>query len=108
MVDVCLRLSDDHFGTRNDVDMWWNIEELLEDAVYDAGVGLKGGSEAGGGYRVYFFNGPDADAMFEVLARLVAEHWNVPETYIEKMFGSPDARRERVDLTESGWVPGVV
>ncbi|MFF7250710.1 hypothetical protein ACFZBU_43410 [Embleya sp. NPDC008237] len=63
-----LRLAEDGFGTQHQRAAVRRVEARLTDAIDQAGVGEFDGHEFGGGEVVFYAYGPDADALFAVMA----------------------------------------
>ncbi len=95
-------LSDDEFGRRNERFSLTQLEHRIIAAIEDAGVGEHDGHEVGGGTFVLYSYGPDADQLWEVIARVLREVDLPRGVYAIKRYGEPDdpaAGEERVGVT---------
>lgn len=72
------RLSDDDFGTVNEREALFELEDSLRGAIEAARVGELDGHEFGGGEAVVFMYGPDADRLFSTVAALLRSHGSGP------------------------------
>ena len=66
---VHLRLSDAHFGTRQEMDAIHALSERLEAKILEAKAGEFDGDEFGQRECTLYMYGPDADALFVAIER---------------------------------------
>lgn len=71
-VIVHLRLSDDQFGAESEREAIFYLEDLLVDAIDNAGLGEFDGNEFGGGECTLYMYGRDADRMFNAISPILA------------------------------------
>lgn len=67
------RLTGEGFGSASDRALVRGAERALRDAIEAAGVGEFDGDEVGGGEAVLYAYGPDADALFAVMAPVLRD-----------------------------------
>ncbi|WP_328834751.1 hypothetical protein [Streptomyces europaeiscabiei] len=94
------RLTDDGFGGQNQRETVRQAQSLLTEAIEQADVGEFDGNEFGGGEVVLYAYGPDADALFAVMAPILRDLPFRPAHVILR-YGSasdPSAAEHRVDL----------
>lgn len=98
---VHLRLSNDKFGTADEVTDCQALEEQLEQEIARVGVGEMDGNEIGEGECVLFMYGPNADKLFTAIEQLVKSSSFAKGAWALKRYGSPEdphAREVRVEL----------
>jgi hypothetical protein len=96
-----LPLSDDEFGTEEEREAVFELEDRLERAAAALG-GEHDGNEFGGGEAVLFTYGPDADALLAAVQQSLGDFPVRPGAYAVKRYGradDPEATEERVDLS---------
>ncbi|MFE4599343.1 hypothetical protein ACFRKE_00625 [Kitasatospora indigofera] len=94
------RLPGDGFGEPGDRAVVRAAQNLLAEVIERAGVGELDGNEFGGGEVVLFSYGPDADALFAVMAPVLRDVPFRPASVVLR-YGSasnPAAIERRVDL----------
>ncbi|MFF3216761.1 hypothetical protein ACFYYB_39840 [Streptomyces sp. NPDC002886] len=94
------RLADEGFGEPRQREAVREAETLLTEAIEQAEVGEFDGNEYGGGEVVLYTYGPDADALFAVMAPILHGLPYRPAHVILR-YGSvddPSAAEHRVDL----------
>lgn len=95
-----LRLSDDDFGTTQEREAVFALEQRISDAAEPIGC-FHDGNAFGGGEVELFTYGPDADALFAVIQDSLRGFEVRPGSYAIKRYGGVedrDAREERVEL----------
>ena len=95
-----LPLSGDEFGSEDEREAVYALEDRLRTAAAAAG-GEHDGNEFGGGEAVLYTYGPDADAVFVAVRRSLGDFPVRQGAYALKRYGppeDPDARSERVPL----------
>ena len=96
-----LPLSDDEFGTDEEREAVYELEDRLERRIAAVG-GEHDGHEFGGGEAVLYAYGPDADILLETIREGLADFPLQPGAHAIKRYGAaedPDAREEHVPLT---------
>ncbi|MFF3071900.1 hypothetical protein ACFVSN_00980 [Kitasatospora sp. NPDC057904] len=94
------RLAEDGYGGQNQRAAVRHAQALLTEAIDQAGVGEFDGNEFGGGEATLYAYGPDADALFTVMAPVLRDLPFRPAHVILR-YGSasdPSATQHRVDL----------
>ncbi|MFE7185536.1 hypothetical protein [Streptomyces erythrochromogenes] len=94
------RLADDGLGEPGQREVVGQAQSRLAEAIEQADVGEFGGSEYGGGEVALYAYGPDADALFAVMAPVLHALPFRPAHVILR-YGSVDeplAAERRVDL----------
>lgn len=95
-----LPLSGDEFGTVDEREAVFALEERIEQAVARVG-GEHDGNEFGEGQAILYTYGPDADALLAAVRASLAGFPVRDGAYAIKRYGradDPDARSERVEL----------
>ena len=95
-----LPLSDDEYGTQDERDAIFELEERVKQAAASLG-GEHDGNEFGGGEAVLYTYGPDADELFEAVKRCLEGFPVRTGAFAIKRYGAaddPGAREERVPL----------
>ena len=95
-----LPLSDDEFGTGEEREAVFALEDRLTDAASALG-GEHDGNEFGDGEAVLYTYGPDADALFEAVRSCLADFPVRLGAFAVKRYGRADdsnAREEHVPL----------
>ncbi|GEM_PF-1047206 len=99
---VHIPLSNDEFGSEEEREALFEVEDQLVEAIEGAGVGEYDGNEVGGGEFVMYIYGPDADALFSAAEPVLRALQPPPgEFFAVKRYGKADdleAREERIDL----------
>jgi hypothetical protein len=98
-VKVHLRLSDDAFGTPEDREAIFALEDQLEAAIEETAAGEFDGDEFGQGECVLFMYGPDADRLFTAILPVLKSSHLAKGGWATKRYGDvsdPDAREVRV------------
>lgn len=95
---VFLRLSDDTFGTAEDREGIFELEDQLSAAVKDAAAGEYDGHEFGDGWGVLYLYGPDAKQLAETAIPLVRRFGPREGSYVVQRYGGTGAREERLTI----------
>jgi hypothetical protein len=93
-----LKLSDDEFGSEDERETVFDLEDQLIEAIQKAGAGEFDGNEFGEGYCRLFMYGRDANALFDAVIDTLRASAPHPGSYVVKRYGPPGATEERVDL----------
>ncbi|WP_239516514.1 MULTISPECIES: hypothetical protein [unclassified Streptomyces] len=99
-VIVRYRLADDGLGRPSQREVVLQAQSLLNEAIEQADVGEFDGNEYGGGEVVLYAYGPDADALFTVMAPILHGLPFRPAHAVLR-YGSvddPSAAEHRIDL----------
>ncbi len=95
---VFIRLSDDTFGTAEDREGIFELEDQLAAAVNDAAAGEYDGHEFGNGWGVLYLYGPDARHLAETAVPLVRRFGPREGSYFVQRYGGTGAREERLEI----------
>jgi len=71
---IKIRLSDDDWGTKEDEDRMFELDDELRDAITKAQVGEYDGHEFGTGNFTVYIYGASAEQLFEVAWPILALH----------------------------------
>jgi len=91
---VFLRLSDDTFGTAEDRERVFELEDQLTTAVKDAAAGEYDGHEFGSGWGVLYLYGADAKQLAEIVEPIVRRFGPRDGSYLVQRYGGTGAREE--------------
>lgn len=94
------QLADDGLGEPSQREVVRQAQSLLTEAIEQADVGEFDGNEYGGGEVVLYAYGPDADALFAVMAPILHDLPFRP-AHVVLRYGSVDdasASEHRIDL----------
>lgn len=94
------RLADDGLGEPSQREVVRQAQSQLTEAIEQADVGEFDGNEYGGGEVILYAYGPDADALFAVMAPILNDLPFRP-AHVVLRYGSvddPSAAEHRVDL----------
>src|ERR1043166_8430183 len=97
---VYLRLSDGAFGSDDQRARILELEERMEAAINNAGVGEFDGDEFGMGECTLFMYGPDADQLFATVKPLLESSPDARRGYAIKRYGDAadlEAKEVRVE-----------
>jgi hypothetical protein len=88
-----------------DIDSVFALEDLLDVAITEAGVGEYDGNDIAldGSEAILYAYGPDADALWNVMRPIVTRANPAAGSYVIKRYGDvndPGAREVRVELSE--------
>jgi len=89
-VILAFRLSDDGFGDDGEVAGLMELERQLNARMEEADLGHCEGHEIGKGYFVMFFDGDNADALYEVLIQ--SRQGKAWKGHAIKRYGPPGAK----------------
>lgn len=95
---VFLRLSDDTFGTAEDRERIFELEDEMAAAVKDAAAGEYDGHEFGDGWGVLYLYGPDATHLAKIAVPLVRRFGPRVGSYFVQRYGGTGAREERMAI----------
>ena len=98
-VIVHVPLSDGANGTREEFDHLVALEEKMEEAILEAGVGEFDGNEFGQGDFTYFMYGIDADRVFAVVEPILRSDSLTKKGHAIMRYGPPGSIQRRVDLS---------
>jgi hypothetical protein len=100
-VIVHLRLSDGGFGSLEDRDCLFELQDKIAAAIQAADAGELDGDEFGEGECVLFMYGPSADRLFAAIEPLLRSSLSAVGGYAIKRYGEASERsaaETRVDL----------
>lgn len=95
---VHIKLSDQEFGSFDERENAFTVEDRLQDAVKDLEVGEYDGHEFGEGWCRFYIYGDDADAMAEAVLPILREFSPPAGSFVAKRFGPPGAQQQEVQL----------
>ncbi len=98
-VIVHLRLSDETFGSSEEREAIFAIEDLMSDAIERSTAGEFDGHEFGEGECVLFMYGPEADRLFASIEPILKSSPLAAGGYAIKRYGDasdPGSRKVRV------------
>lgn len=90
-------LADDEFGTEQEREAVFALEERLERAIRASGAGELDGNEFGGGEAVIYMYGSDKDRLWAAVEPVVRGFPLRPGFALLRP-GGPEVDPERVDL----------
>jgi len=97
VVLVYLKLSDEAFGSPEDRQAAYSLEDQLIAAMETSDKGECDGHEFGGGFATFFLYGPDADAVFSIVQPILKQFTAPPGSYIIKRYGALGAQEKRIE-----------
>ncbi len=95
---VWIKLSDEAFGSGDDEDIVFALEDELVAAIGEQGAGEFDGNEFGDGGCTLYMYGRSADCLFEVIAPILRAASLPLGSYVVKRYGDPGAPEERILL----------
>ena len=90
-------LSNDEYGTNQEREDVFKLEERLEEAIAGAGAGELDGNEFGGGEAVLYMYGPSTDALWSAVEP-VARDFPLRPAYALLGAGGPEVEPTRIEL----------
>ncbi len=98
-----LKLSNDAFGTPDEVKAMHALQDDLDRAIRAAAAGELDGDEFGGGYCVIYMYGPDAEKLWDAIAPVLETRPFLEGSHAMKRPGPPGvAGEDRIDLHWEG------
>jgi hypothetical protein len=94
-VIVRLKLSDEGFGTSEEVEAIHELSDRLAETIEGNGVGEFDGDEFGGGECVLYMYGPDADALFAAIEPALRASPLARGARVVKRFGEAGDRKAK-------------
>ena len=95
---VYLKLSDDNFGTTEEREQIFELEDRLEAAIERHNAGELDGDEFGGGFGTLYLYGTSAKGLFDAISEEVRTFPKRAGSYAIKRYGAPGAGEERIAL----------
>jgi hypothetical protein len=89
-VVVHISLSNDAFGTEQEQDAAFALDEELAGAVNASGLGEFEGNDFGGGECVFFMYGPNADLLYSLIQPILRTRPIAERGYAIKRYGQAD------------------
>jgi hypothetical protein len=89
-VVVHIPLSNDEFGTEEEQEAAFALDEELAEAVDASGAGEFDGNEFGGGECVFFMYGPNADLLYALVRPILRARPIAARGYAIKRYGESD------------------
>jgi hypothetical protein len=97
-VIIHLKLSDLEFGSFEERETAFRLEDRLESAVEDSGLGEYDGHEFGKGWCQFYIYGGDANVIADTVLPVVRTFALRVGSFVVKRFGPPGAREDQVPL----------
>jgi hypothetical protein len=97
-VVIHLRLSDEAFGSFDERESAFTLEDRLGDAIADSAIGEYDGHEFGEGWCRFYMYGDDANVIADAVLPVVRNVSPRPGSFLVKRFGPPGARQEEMPL----------
>ncbi len=94
---ICIKLSDDGWGSEADEDQIFKIDKELRELFKNNEVGLYDGHEFGGGFSTLYLFGPDAEMLYQFIKPHLKKIFFPKKSFIIKRFGGPDAPYEKIN-----------
>jgi hypothetical protein len=95
---IHLKLSDTEFGSFEERERAFSIEDRLESALRNAAQGEYDGHEFGDGWCRFYLYGEDANALAEAVLPVLTSFATLPGSFVLKRFGPPGSNEERISL----------
>lgn len=92
-----LKLSNDEFGTAEEIGAIQELEDELESLVTP--IGEFDGDEFGQGWATLYFYGPDADRIADTITPALLASNPRPGSHLFRRHGSPGTPEIRQELT---------
>jgi hypothetical protein len=97
-VKLCVRLSDDEYGSAAERDAVHEFTDKLAAAIEEHHAGEFDGDEFGEGECMLFMYGPSADRLFDVIEPLLKGWEPLKGGYAIKRYGAPGSHSVRIDF----------
>ena len=97
-VIIHLKLSDLNFGSFEERETAFRLEDRLESALTDVGVGEYDGHEFGSGWCQLYIYGASANAIADAILPVVRAFAPRAGSFVVKRFGPPGAPEEQLPL----------
>lgn len=91
------KLSDDEYGSEDERESIYELEERLGESIEAARAGEFDGNEFGGGEAVLYMYGPDKDQLWRAVES-AAREFPLRPAYALLRAGGPDTSPEQVHL----------
>ncbi len=95
---ILLKLSAAPFGTPEEREYLFALEDTIAEAIADAGAGEYDGNEIGQGEFSFVMYGPSARRMLEVARPIIPPRIILPGSYAVLRSGADDETEVRVEL----------
>lgn len=95
---VFLKLSDGSFGEFEEREAIFDLEDKLQSAISQGGIGEYDGHEFGDGWGKLYLYGPDARIVRQSIEKMLREFGPRQGSYVIERYGGPGAREERISL----------
>ena len=95
---VYIKLSDNEFGSEEERDGLFELEDRLEQRIIENDAGELDGNEFGEGYCILYMYGPNADNLKKSIFQILKEAELPTGSYLIKRYGMPGAREKRIDF----------
>lgn len=95
---VYIKLSDSEFGTWEDRERCYALEDaLLEELIKQEGIGELDGHEFGEGYCVFYIYGNSADCLYDSIKTIISTFNLLDGSYVIIRYGGPGAPEKRIN-----------
>jgi hypothetical protein len=95
---VWIKLSDEGFGSSEESERLYDLEDRLEELLDGSNVGELDGDEIGMGFWTLYSYGPDANALWDAIQPTLREYNPPAGSYVEKLHRGPDDAEETFEL----------
>lgn len=92
---IYLPLSDRRFGTKDELERLFKLEESIAQAVASAKVGEHDGNEVGNGEFTIYCYGPSATKLFNAVKPVLSESAYSRKIVVVVRHGGPGASEEK-------------
>jgi hypothetical protein len=89
---VYIRLSDEQWGSQQDVQAVFDLEDRLREVIERQQLGEYDGNEIGEGFGRLFMYASDADCLFSGIEATLKAFESVNSMVVVKRYGKPGAR----------------
>jgi hypothetical protein len=91
-------LSNQHMGTKQELEEIFKLEKELENVIVQNNVGEFDGNEIGQGECVLYMYGPNAKKLYKTISVVLEKSQLVKGGVARIRFGPPGSKEERVKL----------
>ena len=95
---VSIRLSDASFGTHEEREKLFKLEDKLITAIKSSSAGEYDGNEIGGGTFTMYMYGASTARLWEVVSPIIRTLPPATGSYAIERYGGPGAKEDRIPL----------